>query len=370
MSQHGKIGLPFTRIIWGMPSEIFKRADTSFFVTSLASDTSHAGISTFEMTIGIDTAHAGSKHERAVQVLKHLLAQPDTDVLMIELLNYLYVENSWAARGTSEPFQRLKDRVLTPRGIQLTDDGFTLPDGRDVDQLERVAEPSHSKAEEVSAGRFQKVFGSGPVNPPWLTDPVAAPLPAALLMQSTPSPVTDKNKVFVVHGRDMRPVEVLKRYLLFLGLHMMPWSEAVRLTGRPQPHTYDVVMAGMEHSAAIVVIFSPDDLARVKDAFSEADDLDRTPQGQARQNVTLEAGMAFAMAPKRTIFLKSAETRDISDIDGFNWVKLDGEWDSRMDLKNRLESAGAAVFNHNPNLLDALAGPFRVLSSEPRPHSP
>jgi predicted nucleotide-binding protein len=141
---------------------------------------------------------------------------------------------------------------------------------------------------------------------------------------------------------------------------MMPWSEAVRLTGEAQPHTYDIVHAGMTHAAAIIVIFSPDDLARVKDDFSEMDDPDRTPQGQARQNVTLEAGMAFAMAPKRTIFVKSQATREISDIAGFNWVKLNGEYDSRADLKNRLEIAGADLRPQSENLMDPRAGNFRV----------
>lgn len=72
--------------------------------------------------------------------------------------------------------------------------------------------------------------------------------------------VAEKSKIFVVHGRDMRPVEVLTNCLLLLGLHMMPWSEAVNL------------------------------------------DPDRKLRGQARQNVTLEAGMAYSMAPNRTIF--------------------------------------------------------------------
>jgi predicted nucleotide-binding protein len=141
---------------------------------------------------------------------------------------------------------------------------------------------------------------------------------------------------------------------------MMPWSEAVDLTGESQPHTYDVVHAGITHAAATIVIFSPDDLGRAKDEFSAPGDPERNPSGQARQNVLLEAGMAFAMARDRTIFVKSARTRDISDIAGFNWVKLDGSWDSRKDLKGRLAKLSKAVRSGDYDLRDALAGPFRI----------
>lgn len=226
-----------------------------------------------------------------------------------------------------------------------TDNGYALPDGRDVDHLERIERKTPEPA--PWGPTADELFSSGMFGP-------------STKRISPVEPVRDPSKVFVVHGRDMRPVETLKQYLLFLGLQMMPWSEAVGFTRASQPHIYDVVRAAMTNAAAVIVIFSPDDLARVKDDFSEPGDHDRTPQGQARQNVLLEAGMAFAMEPTRTIFLKSAATRDISDIAGFNWVKLDGKWDSRSDLKNRLTKAGAAVRQGSYDLGDPLAGAFKV----------
>lgn len=159
----------------------------------------------------------------------------------------------------------------------------------------------------------------------------------------------------------MAPVSVITTYLQYLGLHPLTWSEAVHLTGNPQPHTYDVVLAGMNGTAATIVIFSPDDEARVKEASSEPGDPERAVQGQARQNVLLEAGMAFAMQPKRTIFVTSARTRDISDVAGFNWVKLDGKWDSRNDLRMRLQTAKAAVRSGDYDLMAPNAGPFEVI---------
>lgn len=325
-----------------MTTDTFKLSDARHIAAALADGTTHSGISTFELTLNLNTE--GNKQERASAVVRHLFTQPDGDALIIDLLNYLFVENAYADTDSQDGvYGRVKASVLDRRGVTLTDEGFVLPDGRDASALTRIERPAP-------------------------TPPVATREPWDGLLSSSHSVTTpsssnitrDATKVFVVHGRDMRPVEVIKQYLLYLGLHMMPWSEAVRLTGESQPHTYDVVKAGMDGSAAVIVIFSPDDEARVKPDFSGEGDPDRNVQGQARQNVLLEAGMAFATERRRTIFVKSAPTRDISDIAGFNWVKLDARWDSRKDLKNRLESAGAAVRPGDYDLLDSSSGPFEV----------
>ncbi|MGF0128830.1 TIR domain-containing protein [Dietzia cinnamea] len=318
-----------------MPSDTFKRADSRYFASGLSEGTTHSGIDTFEGSLGITTD--GNKGERSNKIVQHIFNHPNTDLLLIELLNFLYVENSYADTSDRNPsYANLRKAVLDPRGISLTENGYILPDGRDIDDLR------------LSNNALEN-DGSALSNPATLKPP-----------SSAPDRDRDPTKVFIVHGRDKRPLVALETYLLFLGLHAISWSEAVKLTGKSQPHTYDVVRAGMLHASATIVIFSPDDLARVKDAFSTHGDPDRTPQGQARPNVLLEAGMSFAMAPERTIFVKSEPSREISDIAGFNWVKLDGEWDSRLDLKNRLETAGASVRTGAYDLRDPLAGPFAV----------
>lgn len=324
-----------------MTTKIFKLSDARHLAAAVADGTSHAGIGTFELAINLTTE--GNKQERASKVIRHLFSQPDGDALILDLLNFLFVENANADTDSPEGvYARLKSSVLDAREVSLSDDGFALPDGRDAGSLKRIDRPTPvPPAKGITWGSFLSGQASDSGQP-------------------APDTNRDATKVFVVHGRDMRPVEVIKQYLLYLGLHMMPWSEAVRLTGESQPHTYDVVKAGMDGAAAVIVIFSPDDEARVKAEFSETGDPDRSVQGQARQNVLLEAGMAFATERKRTIFVKSATTRDISDIAGFNWVKLDGRWDSRKDLKNRLESAGAAVHAGEYDLMDKSSGPFMI----------
>lgn len=335
-----------------MASEIFKRVDISYLVQAFSQDATHAWISSFELSVGIDTLDQGSKQNRAARIIKYIYDQEDTDALIIGLLDHLYLTNPSLMREENSSYKQLAKMVLEPRGITFGDDGFILPDGRGLEQLRRVKDlPPKSPAPANS----EITLRENVTETPSIVDVKSQGIPVALGVRA-------RDKVFVVHGKDLRPVDALKKFLLFLGLHTMSWSEAVSLTGKSQPHTYDVVKAGMDHAAAILVVFSPDDLAHVKDEYSSDGDPDRNPQGQARQNVTLEAGMAFAMAPERTIFLKSEATREISDIAGFNWVNLDGTWDSREDLKNRLTKIGAAISDNNQNLKDSLAGPFSVVN--------
>lgn len=325
-----------------MPSTFFLRTDTRYFAAALAENTTHSGIDTFEMSLGLATA--GNKGERANQIVAFMFGESETDALVISMLNYLYVENPYAdTTMRSQSYLNLKQYVLDRRGVEMTDNGFALPDGRDADALERVEREPAARPDSADA-TSNMAWSSATSSPSELARPV----------------MRDSTKVFVVHGRDQRPVTVVRQFLQHLGLHMLTWSEAVALTGQTQPHTYDIVRAGMDGAAAIVVIFSPDDLARVKDDYSDVGDADRVPTGQPRQNVLLEAGLAFGIGRERTIFVKSASTRDISDIDGFNWVKLNGAYESRLDLKGRLARAGAAVRAGEYDLADPIAGPFAI----------
>lgn len=327
-----------------MPSNTFKRTDIRYFSSALA-ELSHSGIDTFLLSYEITTT--GNKSDRANQTIKYIFQIPDTDKHLIHLLNYLYVENPYSESLLSgNAFKLLKEHVLLPRGLSKGENGFVMPDGRDIDLLQM--NPGHS---EISFNPNRKPTTLGDVSRQFnnLSIPEANR--------------TEKRKVFVVHGRDQKPVEILEEFLNFLGLQRMKWSEAVSLTGKTQPHTFEIVKAGMAQAAAIIVIFSPDELARLKEEFSSANDSEDQLFGQARPNVILEAGMAYAHAPEKTIFLKSGITREISDIAGFNWVKLDGEWDSRNDLKNRLVSAGASVHTGELNLGDPKAGAFKVITN-------
>ncbi|WP_309102502.1 TIR domain-containing protein [Microbacterium sp.] len=312
----------------------FRLADLRYFAAALSEGTTHGGLDAFDLSLGITTS--GNKTERSAAILAAIFKAPDADDQLINMLDELYLIRAGADfRIRTTEYRLLDERVLQPLKVVRTDDGYKF-------QTQSAAPTRPAKA---------PAHRSAPPTPG--TTPSSSQAPSVRVGAS--------HTVFIVHGRDKRPVDELQTYLRFLGLRMMPWSEAVELTGKPQPHTYDIVKAGIEHSAAVIVIFSPDDEARKSRAFADGpDDPDLQVRGQARQNVTLEAGLAFGIAADKTIFVKSAKTRDISDIDGFNWVTLNGDYDSRRDLKQRLATAGADLRPQSDNLMDAAAGSFKV----------
>lgn len=326
-----------------MVSAHFQRTDWRHFATVVSAFNSHSELTRMEFNYGApDTSQTGkNKDDRATALVRYLFEKSSTtDDHILALLDDMFVFASSADwRMESDEFRRLEDKVLLPRGVVLTDDGYKY----DAVAVRRVdAAPIIS-----STGATPDSFETRPTLPKTVTT-------------SPPEPAMSRNpkSVFVVHGQDMRPVTVLRTFLLFAGLSMMSWSEAVKATGKTQPTTYEIVKAGIDSAGAIIVIFSPDDEARLKAEF--AGGVIQRAEGQPRQNVTLEAGMAYATAPEKTIFVQSEKTRPISDIAGFNWVKMDGTWESREDLVNRLNTAGATTTLHNTNLQDSLAGPFRV----------
>lgn len=364
-----------------MASNVFKKADRRFFIAALESSLTHSGLSLYESGLGLDTNDGSNKEDRSRRIVHHIFEViQESDAAILDMLDHLYVESTSSIHlERDETYQRLQEKVLRPRGVELTDDGFVL-DGvsksfTPVDPPVRPAQPARmsdyglpgfSSFGSISGfgasdGSHAPQSGLGGFGAHSTTG--AASTPAMFSSPGRPAPMTaekENNLVFVVHGRDRRPVEAIERFLQFAGLKMLSWTEAVNLTGESQPHTFDVVRAGMDAAAAIIVIFSPDDEARLHPSLRGKNEPPEPILGQARQNVILEAGMAFAYARARTIFVQSEPTRPISDIDGFNWVKLDGKWDSRKDLVNRLRNAGAAVKMHDDNLGHRLAGAFMV----------
>lgn len=365
-----------------MASKIFKLTDRRYFVAALESSLSHSGLSSYESGLGLDTEDGDTKKGRALRIVRHIFESIDaSDAAILDMLDHLYVESTSSIHlERDETYKLLQEKVLRPRGVELTNDGFVI---EGVSKSFRPAEPpanaqwsgpsngSHNLGSafgpsgiggfgsSTNSSMPQSAFGGSSAPP---TTGIGISTPATFATPGRPVAMTSDNKnnlVFVVHGRDRRPVEAVEQFLQFAGLKMLSWTEAVNLTRESQPHTFDVVKAGMDAAAAIIVIFSPDDQARLNPALTNGV-AQEEPRGQPRQNVLLEAGMAFAYARNRTVFIQSEPTRPISDIEGFNWVKLDGKWDSRKDLLNRLKHAGASIQLHDENLTHRLAGKFKV----------
>lgn len=169
----------------------------------------------------------------------------------------------------------------------------------------------------------------------------------------------DPRKVFIVYGRDTKTRDTLGRFLRHLDAWPIDWIEARKLAGKASPTTMDVVEAGLSNAQAIIVLFTPDDEARLKNDYHKSDDgvHETHVTGQARQNVILEAGMALGMARQRTILVRRGKTRDISDIAGINWIDLTDSWEDRQILVDALKHAGVAI-KTDRNLNDPSIGSF------------
>jgi len=153
------------------------------------------------------------------------------------------------------------------------------------------------------------------------------------------------NTVHVVHGRNLKLRDAMFEFLRAIGLNPIEWSKGVKSTKRGAPYNNQVLDEMFRQAAAVVVILSPDDEARLKREFwvDSDPDYERQLTGQPRPNVLFEAGRAFGSHPESTILTQVGRLRPFSDTQGMNIINLSNLPECRRDLANRLEAAGCAV---------------------------
>jgi predicted nucleotide-binding protein len=152
--------------------------------------------------------------------------------------------------------------------------------------------------------------------------------------------------VFVVHGRNIEARDELFRFLRALSLHPIGWNEAIAMTGEPSPYVGTILHTAFREAAAVVVLFTPDDEAKLRRKYHRAHEpnYERRLTPQARPNVLFEAGMAFGRNPNRTVLVQLGDgMRPFSDIGGRHVVRLSNKPESRKELSTKLRNAGCAV---------------------------
>jgi len=156
---------------------------------------------------------------------------------------------------------------------------------------------------------------------------------------------TKDNSVFVVHGRDHKLRRSLFDFLRALGLKPLEWEKVVLMTKKANPYIGDILDNTMAKVQAVVVLFSPDDLAKLRPELLTRSDgaPEKTLRGQPRANVLFEAGLALGRHPDKTILVEVGKLRKFSDIAGRHVVRLTNEYSKRNDLANRLENLGCKV---------------------------
>jgi predicted nucleotide-binding protein len=201
---------------------------------------------------------------------------------------------------------------------------------RAVDLVNEALEPEGFKVNADPRNPSVEVIGAS------VMGPSALPQPAAV-----------NKRVFVVYGRNRHVRDAMFQFLRALGLEPIEWEHAVMSTGSGAPYVGTVVEKAIRDAAAVVVLLTPEDEARLLPDFVTDDDADyeRNLTPQARPNVIFEAGMAFGVVPERTIVVEFGVTRPFSDFVGRNTVRFEREpsQPSRNALATRLENLGLPV---------------------------
>jgi predicted nucleotide-binding protein len=213
-----------------------------------------------------------------------------------------------------------------------------------------------ASAEDLAVMR-QAAIGTAPA-------PVVAPAPAvasAARSRRRGSSARSKqvprrgNTVFVVHGRNTSARDAVFAFLRAVGLRPLEWSQAIRLVRKGSPYVGEILEAAFREAAAVVVIFTPDDEARLRRLYLKSTDpaYERELSGQARPNVLFEAGMAFGKDPNSTVLVQLGEVRPFSDVGGRHVVHLSDQATSRNEFVTKLANAGCNVDTTGTDWLSA-----------------
>lgn len=151
--------------------------------------------------------------------------------------------------------------------------------------------------------------------------------------------------VWIVHGRNTKAANELRRFLRALGLQPLEWNDAVGRTRQGSPYIGEVLDRAFAAAAAVVVLLTPDDEGRLRALFRRtgeaAYEVALTPQ--ARLNVIFEAGMAFGRNAASTVLVELGTVRPFSDVAGRHAVHLDNSPERRRELATKLANAGCNV---------------------------
>lgn len=167
-------------------------------------------------------------------------------------------------------------------------------------------------------------------------NPRPARPPAKAPVKTRTIKTTKNNSLFVVHGRDIQLNEDMFAFLRSIGLNPMEWSQAVSAAKGANPNVTDVVKGALQKVQGVIVLFSPDEEARLKSKFRGPKD-GKSLEGQARPNVIFEAGIALGAHQEKTLLVEVGDVRKISDIAGMHILHLNNKAATRKELAQRLK---------------------------------
>lgn len=267
----------------------------------------------------------------------------------------------------------IETRILQPRreGKAIAVQGRTF----EWDDIDRVritvsAAPSQEIIRELQArDRASSVLNVGGPSYKWRAaasakdvtdDLIDAPAGTSSERGAAPERV-DRRRVMVVYGRDSEARRAMFDFLRALGLEPGEWSQLVADTESAAPYIGEVLERAFENTAAVVVLLTPDDEARLRDEFVNDEDPEheRELTPQPRPNVLFEAGMAFGLHPDRTVLVELGQLRPFSDVGGRHAVRLNGSEGPLREIAKRLKTAGCEVDDSGDDWADPRRFPSR-----------
>lgn len=167
--------------------------------------------------------------------------------------------------------------------------------------------------------------------------------------------VEDPSSVMVVYGQDRIATRSLFDWLRSVGLRPREWPELVKRTQQGSPYIGDVLDQAFREAQAVVLLFTPDERVQLRGDLAEGNN---APRHQARPNVFLEAGIAFATHRSRTVMVVLGDQEIPSDLAGRHYVRISDQASLR-DLASRLANAGCPVDLDGTDWLDLSRFPTR-----------
>jgi predicted nucleotide-binding protein len=267
----------------------------------------------------------------------------------------------------------VEDRVLEPRrrGETIALSGRTIS----WDKVGRVRittsdNPSSVLIEQVKAAdRASSVAVLGGPSYQWraaaraedVTDDLISAPPGSSTETGAAPVRVDPRRVMVVHGRDEEARRATFDFLRAIGLDPAEWRKLIAETGKGSPYIGEVLEQAFEGAAAVLVLLTPDDQAKLRDELIGAGDpeYERNLSPQARPNVLFEAGMAFGLHPDRTVLVELGELRPFSDVLGRHVVRLNGTEQRLREIVTRLRTAGCAIDDSGDDWADPRRFPDR-----------
>jgi predicted nucleotide-binding protein len=312
-----------------MPSHIFQLVDRRYLAMALSAAMSHGDLSLYEMGYGLSTEGV-NKASRATAIVKHIFEDElESDRLIIDLLNRLYVTSANAGyRMMDDSFQELQTIVLDRIGIERTGNGYEMP----------AANLGGSVSTPTAGDRF-----TAPAPP---VDRLVLPR-----RQDIPTPPDARKRVVVIYGQDDAARTAMFTFLRSLHLEPLEFEQIVNETGQGSPFTGAAIDLAFTRAQAIITLITPDEWAALHPDLGAP-----TRRLQARPNVIFEAGLAFGRLPNRTIIVKYGNTELWSDMDGRHYIDIDNSGRRRQALRDRLEHAGCPIANVGSDYLTSPAG--------------